>query len=533
MFALAHRTNAAAGFRSLCEADRHPDNGYLNDEVTTVEYIYLEAEFLQECSPVRLVGEIGESGVFTLNAETMEQDYKPGQVRVVTFNPDHAARTWLEDDRLEKVVIEFKPVSSYVWLLARDDKGDALDIRERANEYGYVTSWWDASTLMEGDYHLRVRAQCTASINEMPDGIDVKHSAIVTGRVDRDPPVVFGFPEPADGEFFPGDAMSFEFNEPIECRQPFIFQVSLTVEGYNRDFNNNNMVIVCEGRKIAMSLRRGFRYDDVNGLTAKVVIENVKDLNDNPIVDRLPEHTFQFAELNLADASAAVSGLVLAIPYQTAYADTSSQAYAQFEEVVSAEVAQVVGVDASRVTIVSVEPADASNYANGVSLSLRFKPASEATTTTNRRRRASEPSATDLASLLQERLADGVDGGNSNVTLLAGATTDNIEVEVEPSADDTAQAATSSSSGDSTGAVDASSSSSVATVYSGDSFLGNWDRIKTGEWLCVCVCVVALLWLACGLHLVAVSFAGCYTCSPFCTAACSLSLLCACPQTLS
>merc|ERR1719327_884117 len=85
------------GFRSLCEADRHPDNGYLNDEVTTVEYIYLEAEFLQECSPVRLVGEIGESGVFTLNAETMEQ--------------------------------EFKPVSSYVWLLARDDKGDALDIR--------------------------------------------------------------------------------------------------------------------------------------------------------------------------------------------------------------------------------------------------------------------------------------------------------------------------------------------------------------------------------------------------------------------
>jgi len=485
------------GFRSLCEADRHPDNGYLNDEVTTVEYIYLEAEFLQECSPVRLVGEIGESGVFTLNAETMEQDYKPGQVRVVTFNPDHAARTWLEDDRLEKVVIEFKPVSSYVWLLARDDKGDALDIRERANEYGYVTSWWDASTLMEGDYHLRVRAQCTASINEMPDGIDVKHSAIVTGRVDRDPPVVFGFPEPADGEFFPGDAMSFEFNEPIECRQPFIFQVSLTVEGYNRDFNNNNMVIVCEGRKIAMSLRRGFRYDDVNGLTAKVVIENVKDLNDNPIVDRLPEHTFQFAELNLADASAAVSGLVLAIPYQTAYADTSSQAYAQFEEVVSAEVAQVVGVDASRVTIVSVEPADASNYANGVSLSLRFKPASEATTTTNRRRRASEPSATDLASLLQERLADGVGGGNSNVTLLAGATTDNIEVEVEPSADDTAQAATSSSSGDSTGAVDASSSSSGATVYSGDSFLGNWDRIKTDIILIVvCLQAIALVGVA-------------------------------------
>merc|ERR1712224_725432 len=229
------------------------------------------------------------------------------------------------------------------------------------------------------------------------------------------------------------------------------------VEGYNRDFNNNNMVIVCEGRKIAMSLRRGFRYDDVNGLTAKVVIENVKDLNDNPIVDRLPEHTFQFAELNLADASAAVSGLVLAIPYQTAYADTSSQAYAQFEEVVSAEVAQVVGVDASRVTIVSVEPADASNYANGVSLSLRFKPASEATTTTNRRRRASEPSATDLASLLQERLADGVGGGNSNVTLLAGAT----------------------------------------TVYSGDSFLGNWDRIKTDIILIVvCLQAIALVGVA-------------------------------------
>ncbi|EGD77163.1 hemagglutinin/amebocyte aggregation factor [Salpingoeca rosetta] len=452
----------AIGWRSLCEADRHPDNGYITDEVTSVEYVYLEAEFLQPCSPVKLVGEIGESGAFTLNQETMEQDYKPGQIRVVAFNPDHAERTWLEDDRLEKVVIEFKPVNSYIWLLARDENGDALDIRKRENEYGYITSWWDASTLLEGDYHLRIRAQCQASINEMPDGIDEKLSSVALGVVDRDPPVVFGFPEPADGEFFPGDEISFQFNEDVECRQPFIFQVSLTVEDYDRDFNNNNMVIVCEGRKISMSLRRGFRYDEVNGLSATVVIENVKDLNGNQM-EFPPEHKFKFAELTLEDASASVSGLELDIPFQAVYLDTASVIYTNFTRDLAREISGLVGVPAYRVEIVLVEPVDENDYTQGTSVTLKFAPASTQPPANQRRRRATEDlnlSATQLASLLQEKL--------QNTTLvetlpvLSSTKADaQVSVEVEPSSEDVTQAAA---------AAAASSSLSSSSTSSSDSF---------------------------------------------------------------
>ncbi|EGD74786.1 hypothetical protein PTSG_07019 [Salpingoeca rosetta] len=445
----------AIGWRSLCEADRHPDNGYVTDEVTSVEYVYLEAEFLQPCSPVKLVGEIGESGAFTLNQETMEQDYKPGQIRVVAFNPDHAERTWLEDDRLEKVVIEFKPVNSYIWLLARDENGDALDIRERENEYGYITSWWDASTLLEGDYHLRIRAQCQASINEVPDGIDEKLSLVAAGVVDRDPPVVFGFPEPADGEFFPGDEISFQFNEDVECRQPFIFQVSLTVEDYDRDFNNNNMVIVCEGRKISMSLRRGFRYDEVNGLTATVIIENVKDLNDNRM-EFPPEHTFKFAELTLEDASASVSGLELDIPFQAVYLDTASVIYTNFTRDLAREIAALVDVPAYRVEIVLVEPVDENDYTLGTSVTLKFAPASTQAPETQalqRRRRAVgdeiQLSATELANVLQQRIANTT--LTSNFTVLASANADiSLGVEVEPSEEDTIQYQQSASTSTST-----------------------------------------------------------------------------------
>ncbi|EGD75040.1 hypothetical protein PTSG_12565 [Salpingoeca rosetta] len=456
----------AIGWRSLCEANRHPDNGYIPDEVTSVEYVYLEAEFLQPCSPVKLVGEIGESGAFTLNQETMEQDYKPGQIRVVAFNPDHAERTWLEDDRLEKVVIEFKPANSYVWLLARDENGDALDIRERENEYGYITSWWDASTLLEGDYHLRIRAQCQASINEMPDGIDEKLSSLALGVVDRDPPVVFGFPEPADGEFFPGDEISFQFNEDVECRQPFIFQVSLTVEDYDRDFNNNNMVIVCEGRKISMSLRRGFRYDEVNGLTATVVIENVKDLNGNQM-EFPPEHTFTFAELNLADASVTLSGLVVNVPYQDVYADTSSQEYADFAGVLKTELATVVDTDPSRVTITGISPVDATNYNSGITVSLRFTPEGTDTAATGRRRRATTSTATDLASLLQSRLQNAT--YTESLSVLNSASLDEAAtVDVEPSATDTAQSdAASVNTGTAASASVATDSSSSTELWSG------------------------------------------------------------------
>ncbi|EGD74967.1 hypothetical protein PTSG_07192 [Salpingoeca rosetta] len=389
----------AVGWRSLCEADRHPDNGYLNDEVTTVEYVYLEAEFLQPCSPVQLVGEIGETGKFVINKALDDRSSRPGELRLVAFNPDFATRKWTEDDRLEGVYVEYKPTASHVWLQARDKQGEALDIKNMENEFGYVTIWWDVSAITNGDYDLRIRAQCTASINEVPDGIDENLSLVALGVVDREAPVVLGYPEPADGQYQPGDDMAVEFDEPLQCTKPHFFRVLMTVDGLDREFNNDNMVIVCENRRITMSLRRGFDWDDISGRAARLQLSTVEDLNGNAIQQDVV-HEFQFATVESAALAAEVSGIELAMPFQDAFLSTQTTEFAEAAARISADIAAATGVDSSRVRVRSLTPTNPYDFSAGTTVSLYLLPEDAATRRRRRRDGDTIPSPTQLANLL-------------------------------------------------------------------------------------------------------------------------------------
>ncbi|EGD77107.1 hypothetical protein PTSG_07442 [Salpingoeca rosetta] len=316
----------AVGWRSLCEADRHPDNGYTTDEVTTVQYVYLEAEFLQPCSPVELVGSIGETETFEVNQAVDEQTSHPGELRIVAFNSDFANRKWTEDDRLEGVYVEYKPAASSVWLLARDIDGNTLDLRLMENEYGYVTIYWDVSGITDGDYELRIRAQCTASINEVPDGIDEQYSSTATGVIDRSAPQVLGYPEPADGEYSPGDEIAFEFDEDVQCAKPFWFEVQMTIDGLDEVFANDDMVMVCEGRRITMSLVRGFAWDDVSGRSARVTLNSVQDPYGN-VASQEFVLEFQFALVAAEALTTQLTGIELPLPFEDAFFNTKSPEY--------------------------------------------------------------------------------------------------------------------------------------------------------------------------------------------------------------
>ena len=381
--------------------------------MTTVEYVYLEAEFLQPCSPVQLVGEIGETSKFTVNKVLDEDESRPGQLRIVAFNSDFAKRTWLEDERLEKVVIEYKPLRSIVWLSARDKDSEELDIRTLENEYGYVTVWWDVSALTNGEYEMRIRAQCTASINEMPPGIDENYSHSATGDVDRETPVVLGFPSPADGEYKPGDDIAFEFDEPVQCTKPFWFQAKLEVDNLDRLFNNDNMVIVCEGRVVRMSLRRGFEWSDVAGKSATISLSNLQDLNGN-VAERDFVHTFRFAVVEVATLAVEVTGVQLDIPYEQDFIDRGSDAYYNLTQDVKDLLAASTGMAPSRIELSSAVPTDVTDFGAGTTVSVYLLPAATGNSVSARRRRAESITASSAATLLSQLISNGTTQGFVN-----------------------------------------------------------------------------------------------------------------------
>ena len=371
--------------------------------MTTVEYVYLEAEFLQPCSPVQLVGEIGETSKFTVNKVLDEDESRPGQLRIVAFNSDFAKRTWLEDERLEKVVIEYKPLRSIVWLSARDKDSEELDIRTLENEFGYVTVWWYVADLTNGEYELRIRAQCTASINEVPDGIDENYSQQVVGHVDREAPVIMGYPSPADGEFQPGDDIAFEFDEELQCAKPFWFQVSLEVTDLNQLFNNDNMVIVCENRRITIALRSGFSWEDVSGKSARVFVSNVQDANGNVATNDFV-HTFRFTDVETDSLAVEVTGIELSTPFLDGYLDRTSEDFADLEATVKTDISAASGVSAGQVELSSASPTNPADYSVGTTITIYLLPTS-ALVSRRRRETSNNPSqaAQQLDSALRNR----------------------------------------------------------------------------------------------------------------------------------
>ncbi|EGD82345.1 hypothetical protein PTSG_03009 [Salpingoeca rosetta] len=424
-------------FSSLCEQERLADTGYLSDEAVAQKRVTLQVEFLQPCSPVQLVGAIGEAGTFVVNAATDqatsgttdETNLHPGELRLVAFNPDHSKRTWQEDDRLKGVIVEYKRHidGDTAWMPARDKSGNTLEISGQANEYGYVTVWWDVSGLLEGEHDLRIRARCEKSINQVPDGIDEQYSQVAFGVVDRTPPRVLGTPEPADGEYKPGDMISFEFDEAIQCSKPFQFEVRMEVDGLDRVFDNSNMVIVCEGRKIAMSLRRGFTWDDVNAKSAQLALGMVTDKYGNAVQQNIMLF-FTFATLSLHDATAHVSGLKLKTAFDRAFYNTSSPLYKATANKVRSDIAHALGINPSRVMVVGLSPVDSIEFDRGTHVDINFLPASANTSfpagapALNARRRettAIEQTPSALATMLEMVVArpDAAGLEESNVLL--------------------------------------------------------------------------------------------------------------------
>jgi len=98
--------------------------------------------------------------------------------------------------------------------------------------------------LKDGIYELRAYTVCTTGGRG--------HSESTTGTIDRHAPVVFGKPEPADGELSLGEVIRVKFNEPLDCSGVGSANVTLRyLDGPNAG-QTIAVAAVCNGEAIVL-----------------------------------------------------------------------------------------------------------------------------------------------------------------------------------------------------------------------------------------------------------------------------------------
>ncbi|MFN4254118.1 MAG: LamG-like jellyroll fold domain-containing protein [Saprospiraceae bacterium] len=154
---------------------------------------------------------------------------------------------------------------------------------------------WETATLQDGFYEIRAVAQCFGGLNP---GI----SRVVQGKFEREPPAIFGTPEPADGVLSAGDEISIRFNEDIRCDQ--LIQADV--------FSNNNVglyntrtgdlvdaVVTCSGDKIVIvpNVPNQFLENEI----LRVEVDDIKDLANNNFAHAQWEFVVDRNNLNWVD----------------------------------------------------------------------------------------------------------------------------------------------------------------------------------------------------------------------------------------
>jgi|GEM_PF-427210 len=156
-------------------------------------------------------------------------------------------------------------------------KGSLGDVYE-------VYTWNTGGTppLSDGPYEIQAIAICDGGPIGNPG-----YSHIIKGSIDREPPSIFGVPEPSDGVFNVGDEISFTFNQPINCSQKDLIQDSqfptLVKNNWGLyDASTNQLIqanITCYGNKIVIDPVFQNKHFENHLLRAEV--RDIKDLVGN------------------------------------------------------------------------------------------------------------------------------------------------------------------------------------------------------------------------------------------------------------
>ena len=172
--------------------------------VDIADTVYVSAQFLPSCTDLRISA--------------------PQDQFVVNNSFDNKVEVEISDydinyDGLEKIRLQYKPSAQSNWINLSTEWfkdttgiGNHPDPRLLPTSRAFLDYEFDLSQLIDQDYQLRAVATC-----DIIGAADKEEfSNIVSGKVDRLNPTVFGTPSPADGVLDPNDDISIRFNETIE-----------------------------------------------------------------------------------------------------------------------------------------------------------------------------------------------------------------------------------------------------------------------------------------------------------------------------
>ena len=165
--------------------------------------------------------------------------------------------------------------------------------------YGYITIPWayGDSQIGDGDYEIQLKTVCDG-IEGAPNEFDGFSPTSITGTIDRIAPKQYGLPKPAD-ILWPGEEISIYFTEAIECEHPYRFDLEVTVDGVDRVFDNDNLLVMCKQNQISFTFDMGnVILDHLMGKNIHIKLGRVRDLAGNKLLVPV-EHTLQHAEADL------------------------------------------------------------------------------------------------------------------------------------------------------------------------------------------------------------------------------------------
>jgi hypothetical protein len=246
---------------SACEGNRYDalGNGDFPPE-PFYKAINVSVHYLEPCSPIDIGFPMQDWVLTPENGSTM----------FITLNEFDR-----NDADLELIRVQYRRTQGDgAWINIVDVPKDQLD----SDVFKIVE--WNTGGLKDGAYEIRAITQCFGAQ-------DAGISHVMKGRIERDPPDLFGTPQPSDGVLALGDEISIQFNEPIRCDQ--IIQADF--------FNNNNIglydtetgnlidaTISCSGDKITVVPKVPNRF--IENKVLRVQVNNIQDLAGNNFAEK-------------------------------------------------------------------------------------------------------------------------------------------------------------------------------------------------------------------------------------------------------
>jgi hypothetical protein len=134
--------------------------------------------------------------------------------------------------------------------------------------------WTPPATLPDGEYELRAKTQCDKGFI---------YSDPVPGTIDHHAPVVFGTPEPADGDLSFGEDIRVTFNEPIACASVDSISVGLSwLDGPNAGLDVP-VETTCNGNGIVITPTAS--DTDLEGRQLRARVAGIRDRVGNAMED--------------------------------------------------------------------------------------------------------------------------------------------------------------------------------------------------------------------------------------------------------